>query len=182
MLHRNILRMSKTIQSFALPHYSNVQKQNQLWELYDVCRNEHGALIRDRWRQFRAGTISHFNYLGSTKQHKTALSQSYFQGCLKMACTGLNTYTANVAQRFNDVSRKSSIKDPTLLHQLHTINSNREWMKPESFYYPKEQVWGMDDYGDRLKLDLVKRYAIQITLTGFLCPSLLHFKSSIVPS
>ena len=79
-----------------------------------------------------------------------------------MACTGLNAYTANVAQRFKEVIKKSSIKDPYLLNQLHTINSNREWMKPESYYYPKEQVCGMDDYGDRLKLDLVKRYEIKI--------------------
>ena len=80
--------MSKAVKSFALPHYANVHKQNPLWELYAVYKNEHHALIRDRWRQFLAGNFSHFNYLGSTKLHKTALTQSDFQGLLENGVHG----------------------------------------------------------------------------------------------
>ena len=37
---KHILEMSKAVKSFALPHDSNVHKQNQLWELYTVLKNE----------------------------------------------------------------------------------------------------------------------------------------------
>lgn len=146
-----------SIKSYHLPHYANVCKQQQLWELYNIYKKEYKLHTKQYFKSFlhnklnsKFNTTIKFSHLGSTKHIHTQLNSGLLQSLLNQACATLNNYLANIENKFNTILAKSTIKDSDLLHQIRTINTQHKWLYKNKVivYYPIIEKSIIDDFGN----------------------------------
>lgn len=149
-----------SIKSFILPHFANVDKQQQLWDLYHIYKQEFVFHTKSYFKNFLANQINiisgsiNFSHFGSTKHITTQLNASFLQGVLNQSCATLNNYLANIENKFNYILNKSSIKNNDLLHQLRTINSSHTWLFKhyDLVYFPTVEKLITDDFGNLITI------------------------------
>ena len=159
-----------SIKSYNLPHFANNFKQQQLWDLYILYKQEFIYHTKSYFKNFLANKINinsgilNFSHFGSTKHIQTKLNASFLQGVLNQACATLNNYLANIETKFNHILNKSSIKDNDLLHQLRSINLTHTWLFKhyDLVYYPVVEKFITDDFGNVVILKVKQETLISI--------------------
>ena len=149
-----------SIKSYSIPHFANTYKQQQLWNLYTLYKQEFIYHTKSYFKAFLGNQLNNnsgivnFSHFGSTKHIQTKLNASFLQGLLNQACATLNNYIANIETKFNHILNKSTIKNNDLLHQLRTINSTHTWLFKhyDLVYYPVVEKFITDDFGNLIIL------------------------------
>lgn len=175
------------IKSYKVSHKANPNKENSLFALYNVYKNEYKSHVINYWNLFKQNKIEvndrgliKFSHFGSTKHIRTPLNSAYLQICLAQASATLNNHLANISTKFSDIINHSSlnnknIKDKDLLHQLRTINKNHSWLYntynkdsknnyKKITYYPTVLI--TNDYGDLVEVKketLISKEAIKLS-------------------
>ncbi len=125
---KNTSNTIKLIKSYTLSHDMNHAKLEQLFKMYAVYQKEYVKHTQQYWKDFiknqgnqnqqSTNTKNQFSSYGSTKHIPTRLSASLLQSLLNQSCSSLNAYLSHLEKKFSQILNKSSIKNPTVLHQL----------------------------------------------------------------
>ncbi len=152
----------KLIKSYTLSHDMNQVKLDQLFQMYAVYQEEYVKHTQQYWKDFiknqgnqnlqSTNSKNQFSSYGSTKHIPTRLSAALLQSLLNQSCSSLNAYLSHLEKKFSQILNKSSIKDPTTLHQIRTINQQHAWLMKKLDYYPY-----VDKINDEGKMVQVKQ-------------------------
>lgn len=141
----------KLIHTYPVSHFANSAKVDKLLSLYSGYSSEFRKLLHAQHRRYLQGDITALSSLGSTKEAKTPLSQSYYQGCKARACEALSSYVTHLHERALRLLANSSVREahPSLYRQtLYLLKCQSRLIR----YHIPMQLHLIDDYGTEVSV------------------------------